>query len=133
MHLFFIGQLSRCQFCRPSSCHADTSALVISMHCSHLSMVTGYQVIAQFSDVSKVHKLYVNQSTDPQSEVIVPVERAGEYQVSVFDISGMGILSSSAVYTQQVIVPQFPATTRATTEQHTITSTLCTRKHRYHC
>ena len=67
------------------------------------------QIIVQSTDVSEVHKLYVNQSMDLHTPVTVTVERDGEYQVSIFAIrEGMGILGStysySVGYTEQVIV-----------------------------
>ena len=53
----------------------------------------------QSTNVSEVHKLHVNQSMDLHTQVTVPVERDGEYQVSIFAIrKGMGILASTMPY-----------------------------------
>ena len=70
-----------------------------------LTTRTGYQVIAQLSEPSEVHKLYTNQSTAPLTPVTVLVERDGVYQVTIFAIrGGRGILDSDVMYTQQVMV-----------------------------
>ena len=62
-------------------------------------------MIIQSTNVSEVHKLYVNQSVDLHTPVTVPVERDGEYQVSIIAIrEGMGILESGVGYTQQVMM-----------------------------
>ena len=63
------------------------------------SSAAGIQVIVQSTNVSEVHKLYVNQSMDLHTPVTVPVERDGEYRVSIFAIrEGMGILVSNMQY-----------------------------------
>ena len=60
--------------------------------------MTGFQIIAQSSNSSKVHKLHVNQSMDLQTPVTVEVEEDGMYQVAIFAIrEGTGILNSSYV------------------------------------
>ena len=57
-------------------------------------------MIVQSTNVSEVHKLYINQSMDLHTSVTVPVERDGEYRVSIFAAirRGMGILGSSVQY-----------------------------------
>jgi hypothetical protein len=76
-------------------------------------MATGLLVLAQFRNASEVQRLYVNQSSDPRSPVTLPLERPGEYQVSIFTIRGeMGILGSS-VHSEQVVVGAAAATTIA--------------------
>ena len=75
--------------------------------CSHpdSSFAAGIQVIVQSTDVSEVHKLYVNQSMDLHTPVTVPVERDGEYQVSIFAIrEGMGILGPTGQYYSNVVI-----------------------------
>ena len=63
------------------------------------SFAAGIQVIVQSANVSEVHKLYVNQSMDLHTPVTVPVERNGEYHISIFAIrEGMGILESTWQY-----------------------------------
>ena len=75
--------------------------------CNHCgtSLAAGIQVIVQSTNVSEVHKLYVNQSMDLHTPVTVPLERDGGYEVSIFAIrEGMGILRSGVGYTEQVMV-----------------------------
>jgi hypothetical protein len=68
-------------------------------------MVTGLQVIAQPRDASEVKILYTNQSIDLQYPVTISLQRYGEYQVSIFAVrEGRGILGSTMVYTEQVMV-----------------------------
>ena len=67
-------------------------------------MATGIQVIVQSTNVSEVHKLFVNQSMDLHTPVTIAVERDGEYRVSIFIIrEGTGILGSNA-YSELVTV-----------------------------
>ena len=62
-------------------------------------------MIVQSTNVSEVHKLYVNQSMDLHTPVTVPVERDGEYQVSIFAIrEGMGILGPTGQYYSNVVI-----------------------------
>ena len=73
-------------------------------------------MIVQSTNANEVHKLYIAQSKDVDTPVTVPVERDGEYQVSIFAIrEGMGILGSSysVGYTEQVMVhtPAMESTT----------------------
>ena len=78
----------------------STSGLIWA-ECSYLcsSFAAGIQVIVQSTNVSEVHKLYTNQSMDLHTPVTVPVERGGEYRVSIFSIrNGTGILGSTAQY-----------------------------------
>ena len=90
-----------------SDCTLTYSSGLILAVCTHpnSSFTDGIQVIVQSANVSEVHKLYVNQSMDLDTSVTIPVERDGEYQVSIFAIrEGKGILRSGVGYTQQVIV-----------------------------
>ena len=69
------------------------------------STATGFQVIAQLSDSSEVHKLYANTTTDHQTPASVMVEENGMYQVTVFAIRGeSGIVDSSVEYMDQITV-----------------------------
>ena len=64
------------------------------------ALVTGFQMIAQLSDSSEVHKLHISQSMDLQTPVTVEVEESGMYQVAVFAIrEGTGIVGSYVGYT----------------------------------
>ena len=92
--------------------------------CNHLesSFAAGIQVIVQSTNVSEVHKLYVNQSMDLRTPVTVPVKRDGEYQVSIFAIrDGMGILGSSVHYTS-ITVNKQSVTSAAATSAHDISA-----------
>ena len=95
-----------------------SSSGLIRALCSHpeSSFADGILVIVQPTNVSEVHKLYLNQSMDLDTPVTVPVERDGEYQVSIFAIrEGIGILGSSygVWYTEQVMAhtPAMESTT----------------------
>ena len=93
----------------------STSGLIWA-ECSHpsSSFAAGIQVIVQSTNVSEVHKLYVNQSMDLHTPVTVPVERGGEYRVSVFAIrNGTGILGSTVQY--MTVPVRISATISATT------------------
>lgn len=68
-------------------------------------MATGFQVIAQMTNFSEVHKLYTGKTTDRQNSVTVQVRANGTYQVSVLAIRGrMGILNSNVEYRELVSV-----------------------------
>ena len=91
---------------QPLNCTSTSSSGLIWAECSYpnSSFAAGIQVIVQSANVNEVHKLYVNQSMDLHTPVTVPVERDGEYQVSIFAIrEGMGILGSGVEYAQQVM------------------------------
>ena len=84
----------------------DASSRAIDVMCSPITAI-GIQVVAQLRNASEVHKLYVNQSMDLHTPVTVPVERDGEYQVSIFAIrEGMGILGFNMHYVKLVTVKQ---------------------------
>ena len=73
------------------------------------STATGFQVIAQLSNSSEVHRLYANKTTDRQIQVSVLVEENGLYQVTIFAIrGGRGIVDSSLEYSGQLIVNLMP-------------------------
>ena len=80
---------------------------LISAECtfSNDTMATGFQMIAQSSNSSEVHKLHTNQSIDFQTPVTVEVEESGTYQVTIFATrEEMGIVGSYVGYTGQVQV-----------------------------
>ena len=93
----------------------STSGLIwaeCSYQCS--SFAVGIQVIVQSTNISEVHKLYVNQSMGLHTPVTVPVERGGEYRVSIFAIrNGTGILGSTVQY--MTVLVRTSATISATT------------------
>ena len=89
------------------NCTLNSTLRLIWAECSHpeSSFATGIQVIVQSTKVSEVHKLYVNQSMDLHTPVTVPVERDGEYQVSIFAIrEGMGILEPTEQYNDNILI-----------------------------
>ena len=103
------------------NCTLDSSSGLIWALCSHpgSSFAAGIQVIVQSTNVSEVHKLYVNQSMDLNTPVTVPVERDGEYQVSIFAIrKEMGIGSPSLQFRDSATVTNdFIQTSAAATTQ----------------
>jgi hypothetical protein len=94
-------------------CYVYSSYHLIWAECTYPEslLTTGFQVIAQLSDPGEVHKLYVNESRDLQNAVTIYVERAGEYQVSIFVIEGeRGILDSIVAYRMAVTVTSLMST-----------------------
>ena len=101
-----------------NNCEVYTSNYSIAAICVPFtnSMATGLQIVVQLCTVrdSGPCKLYVNQSVDLHTPVIVTVERDGEYQVFIFAIrEGMGILGS-AQYTGVAIINDTSSVTVAT-------------------
>ena len=67
-------------------------------------LLHGFQMIAQLSDSSEVHKLHINQSMDLQTPVTVEVEESGVYQVTIFAIKDeTGIVGSFVGHVQIVV------------------------------
>ena len=101
---------------QPFNCTLSPSSGLIWAECSHpdSSFAAGIQVIVQSTNVSEVHKLYVNQSMDLHTPVTVPVERNGGYHVSIFAIrEGLGILGSTMQYTEYETVDVLVLTSSA--------------------
>ena len=78
---------------------------VISAMCSYSggSSVTGFQIIVQLNNVTEVHKLNINGTTEHLSPgpVTVRVEENGTYHVAIFPIMGeMGIVDTTIVYSE---------------------------------
>ena len=73
---------------QPYNCTLSSTSGLIWAECSHpdSSFADGIQVIVQSTNVSEVHKLYVNQSMDLHTPVSVSVGRDGDYEVSIFAI-----------------------------------------------
>ena len=89
------------------SCYVNTSLLRISAECTYLtsSIATGFHIIVWSSNVSRIHKLYVNQTQPGQTSASVEVEGSGEYLVSVLPIIGeTGIADSDVEYREMVSV-----------------------------
>ena len=117
--------VSTCIIDRSLSCTLNSASGLIQAECSHSdsSIAAGIQVIVQSTNVSEVHKLYVNQSMDLHTPVTVPVERDGEYQVSIFAIrEGIGILGSGVGYTEHVTVNTPAMAIESTTVDHVSTA-----------
>ena len=86
-------------------CFTIISSGLILAECSSINseLVNGFQMIAQSSNSSEVHKLHVNQSIDLQTPVTVELEESGTYQVAIFAIrEGTGIVGSYVGYTGHV-------------------------------
>ena len=87
-------------------CQITTNLTVITAECTFPSdvmpMVTGFQMIAQSSNSSEVHKLHVSQSMDLQTPVTVEVEESGVYQVAVIPVTGT--IGSDVVCIEEVMV-----------------------------
>ena len=81
---------------------SGTAVFTISAVCTfpNDAITTGFQVVAQLSSSTKVHKLYINQSMDLQMPVTVEVEESGIYLVTIFAIRNGTILNS---YMEQTI------------------------------
>ena len=82
---------------------------VISVMCSYSSgpSVTGFQIIVQLNNVTEVHKLYVNSTTEHLSPgpVTVQVEESGTYHVAIFPIMGKrGIVDTTIAYSEVLSV-----------------------------
>ena len=96
--------------CLKNCTRCDVSAVglphALIVQCRFLDdSLTGFQVIVQSTNASEVHKLYLYQSMDLHTTVIILVERDGNYKVSIFGIrEGMGILGFYVQYTMVVTV-----------------------------
>ena len=101
------------------SCNVTSASRLIAVECPLLA--TGFQMIAQLSNSSAVHKLYTNKTTDHQALASVEVEESGTYQVTIFAIRGeTGILDSTvqhsvAVVTSASNLPTMPSLPTAAT------------------
>ena len=78
---------------------------VISTMCSYSgdSSVTGFQIIVQLNNVTEVHKLHINCTTEHLSPgpVTVQVEESGSYHVAFFPIMGeRGIVDTTIAYSE---------------------------------
>ena len=78
---------------------------VISAMCSYSggSSVTGFQIIVQLNNVTEVHKLHINGTTEHLSPgpVTVQVEENGTYQIAIFPImSNRGIINTTIAYSR---------------------------------
>jgi hypothetical protein len=90
-------------------------------------VATGFQVIARLNHADEVHKLYINESADLNTPVYISVEKAGEYQVSVFAVNEAGIVQHvAAEHTVMVNNVVATAASSAATETATATSSAAT-------
>ena len=64
--------------------------------------VTVFQVVARLINLSKVHMLHVNQSTDLHTPVTLEVEADGKYYVTVFPVGERGIVDHTVEYAKLV-------------------------------
>ena len=92
-------------------CHIHTSLVVECAYPSD-STATGFQVIAQLSNISEVQRLYVNKTTDQQAPVSVLVEEDGMYLVTIFAIrEERGIVDSNVEHRVELYVVNGVVTT----------------------
>ena len=80
---------------------------VISAMCSYsgVSSVTGFQMIVQLNNVTDVHKLLINSTTEHLSPgpVTVQVNMSGTYHVAIFPIKiGIGIADTIIAHSQEL-------------------------------
>ena len=78
---------------------------VISAMCSYSggSSVTGFQIIVQLNNVTEVHKLHINCTTEHLSPgpVTVQVKENRTYHVAIFPLMGeRGIVNTTIMYSQ---------------------------------
>lgn len=93
------------------SCHTNASVHLILAECIYTSnsIVAGFQVIAQLSDSSQVHKLFSSKAVSPQTSVAIPVEENGMYQVTIIGIRrGTGIVESGVEHVVMLVVTDTP-------------------------
>ena len=90
------------------NCHINVAHFFIWANCSYPSntLVTGFQVIAQLSDSSQIHKLFSSKIMYPQTSTAISVEETGLYQVTIIEIKQkLGIMDSRALkHVEQVLV-----------------------------
>ena len=78
--------------------------LIITAQCNNFGNI---QVIVMQAFYGDVHKVHINQSTDLHTSVTIPVEKSGEYQVSIFAIrEGIGILDSDLLHIERVTLTE---------------------------
>lgn len=66
-------------------------------------------MIAQLSNSSAVHILYVNRTRDGHTSASVEVNSGGLYQVTIFALQGRrGIVDSDAEYRRTIMVTRAP-------------------------
>ena len=107
----FAGESFQTEYIYLENCQLTGSTEYISVQCSYPSnsVATGFQVVAQMSNLTEVHKLYTGKTSE--NSVTVQVGENGEYQVSVFAIRGrMGILNSNIEYRGQISVMELTGT-----------------------
>ena len=103
-------------------CDISNSSAVIIVECTFADDVTtaGFQMLAQLTDSSLVHKLYVNKSMGFHAPITVEVEESGLYQVTILVIDEeTGILDSNFTrynveYQISVMVPATTTPTAST-------------------
>ena len=107
-------------------CSISVSSGLILAECTPINsaLVTGFQMIAQLSDSSEVHKLHINQSMDLQTPVTIEVEEDVVYQVAIFAIrERTGILNSTYIkYIEHVQVVVGDVTSYTTDSTANITA-----------
>ncbi len=102
----------------PHICDIYSTFAQISAECSFDdSTATGFQMIAQLSNYSEVHRLYASKTIDRQTSASVVVEESGLYRVTIFPIrEGTGITNSSVEFITQLAVSDTTTGSALTTE-----------------
>ncbi len=106
-------------------CHINTAGRIIVVECD--SIATDFQMIAQLSNSSEVHRLYASKTTDRQTSASVVVEENGLYRVIIFAIrEGRGIVDSHVEFMDHITVNnvRVPITTAANAITTTAITTL---------
>ena len=105
----FIAFYSQSTSSELQDCSVTYENDVISAMCSYSggSSVTGFQMIVQLNNITEVHKLYINSTTEHLSPgpVTVRVEESGTYHVAIFPIMGeMGIVDTTIAHSEVLSV-----------------------------
>ena len=99
------------RFVHIKNCTIKTLSLVIAARCEYPtnSIATGFQMIAQQSDLNKVRQLFVNKTEELDASASIEVKENGAYQVAIFAIQeGSGITESNVEYIKQVSISGEP-------------------------
>ena len=105
----FIASYSQSTSSELQDCNVTYVNDVISTMCfySGSSSATGFQIIVQLNNVTEVHKLLVNCTTEHLSPgpVTVQVNESGSYHVAIFPVMGeRGIPNTSVEHSQELFI-----------------------------
>ena len=84
-----------------NNCEVNLSRNTVSAACD--DSIVHFQMIVQSSDLKRVHKLYINQTTDNETTAGVTVKETGQFHVTIFGVrEESGILDSIIEYSGEV-------------------------------